>query len=39
MTIAKAKNGLNWADVMQNNYGHPRINLVSGKGIIVADSY
>jgi len=38
MTVAKAKNGLNWADVMQNNYGHPRINLVSGKGLIVADS-
>jgi len=38
MTITKAKNGLNWSDVMQNNYGHPRINLVSGKGLIVADS-
>jgi len=38
MTIAKAKNGLNWSDVMQNNYGHPQITLVSGKGLIVTSS-
>ena len=38
MTMAKAKNGLNWSDVMQNNYGHPQITLVSGKGLIVTSS-
>ena len=38
MTIAKAKNALNWSDVMQNNYGHPQITLVSGKGLIVTDT-
>jgi len=38
MTIANAKNGLNWSDVMQNNYGHPQITLVSGKGLIVTSS-
>jgi acetylornithine aminotransferase len=38
MTIAKAKNGLNWSDVMQNNYGHPQITLVSGEGVIVTSS-
>jgi len=38
MTITKAKNGLNWSDVMQNNYGHPQITLVSGKGLIVTSS-
>jgi acetylornithine aminotransferase len=38
MTIAKAKNALNWSDVMQNNYGHPQITLVSGKGLIVTSS-
>jgi acetylornithine/N-succinyldiaminopimelate aminotransferase len=38
MTMAKAKNGPNWSDVMQNNYGHPQITLVSGKGLIVTSS-
>jgi len=38
MTIAKAKNGPNWSDVMQNNYGHPQLTLVSGKGLIVTSS-
>lgn len=38
MTITKAKNGPNWSDVMQNNYGHPQITLVSGKGLIVTSS-
>ena len=38
MSTSKVEKDLKWADVMQNNYGHPRINLVSGKGLIVADS-
>jgi acetylornithine aminotransferase len=27
-----------WSDVMQNNYGEPKINLVSGKGLVVTSS-
>ena len=27
----------NWSDVMQNNYGEPKINLTTGKGLIVTD--
>jgi len=38
VSTSKVEKDLKWADVMQNNYGHPRINLVSGKGLIVADS-
>jgi acetylornithine aminotransferase len=26
-----------WSDVMQNNYGEPKINLTTGKGLIVTD--
>ena len=29
--------GINWSDVMQNNYGEPSITLTSGKGIFVTD--
>ena len=28
----------NWSDVMQNNYGEPKINLVTGKGLVVTDA-
>ena len=27
-----------WSDVMQNNYGEPKINLVTGKGLVVTDA-
>ena len=26
-----------WSDVMQNNYGEPKITLKAGKGLIVTD--
>jgi acetylornithine aminotransferase len=28
----------NWSDVMQNNYGEPKINLATGKGLVVTDA-
>jgi acetylornithine aminotransferase len=28
----------NWSDVMQNNYGEPKISLTSGKGLVVTDA-
>jgi acetylornithine aminotransferase len=31
------KRAINWSDVMQNNYGEPKITLHSGKGLIVTD--
>jgi acetylornithine aminotransferase len=31
------KRAINWSDVMQNNYGEPKISLHSGKGLIVTD--
>jgi len=36
--IATKQTILNWADVMQNNYGTPAISLVSGKGVVVTDA-
>jgi acetylornithine aminotransferase len=36
MSSIKKKN-VNWSDVMQNNYGEPKITLHSGKGLIVTD--
>lgn len=38
MSTSKGKNSLNWLDVMQNNYGEPKITLASGKGAIVTDT-
>ena len=38
MSTSKGKNSLNWLDVMQNNYGEPKITLASGKGVIVTDT-
>jgi acetylornithine aminotransferase len=35
--MAKKNLGINWSDVMQNNYGEPSITLTSGKGIFVVD--
>ncbi len=32
------KSATNWSDVMQNNYGEPKITLKSGKGLIVTDT-
>ena len=31
----KQKQLINWTDVMQNNYGEPKISLSSGKGLVV----
>ena len=36
MSLSK-KRAINWSDVMQNNYGEPKITLHSGKGLIVTD--
>ena len=36
MNLSK-KRAINWSDVMQNNYGEPKITLHSGKGLIVTD--
>lgn len=36
MNLSK-KRAINWSDVMQNNYGEPKISLHSGKGLIVTD--
>lgn len=36
MSLSK-KRAINWTDVMQNNYGEPKITLHSGKGLIVTD--
>jgi acetylornithine aminotransferase len=38
MTTSKRKAPAAWSDLMQNNYGEPKINLKSGKGIVVTDS-
>lgn len=38
MSTSKGKSSFNWLDVMQNNYGEPKITLASGKGIIVTDT-
>ena len=38
MSKSKMKNSFNWLDVMQNNYGEPKITLASGKGVIVTDT-
>lgn len=38
MSTSKGINSLNWLDVMQNNYGEPKITLASGKGLIVTDT-
>ena len=35
--MARKNLGINWSDVMQNNYGEPSITLTSGKGIFVTD--
>jgi len=35
--MARKNLGINWSDVMQNNYGEPSITLTSGKGIFVVD--
>ena len=32
-----AKSSVSWSDVMQGNYGEPKITLKSGKGVIVTD--
>ena len=36
MSLSK-KRAINWSDVMQNNYGEPKLTLHSGKGLIVTD--
>jgi len=37
--MTSSKNKLSkWSDVMQNNYGEPKINLTTGKGLVVTDS-
>jgi acetylornithine aminotransferase len=33
-----AKSSVSWSDVMQGNYGEPKITLKSGKGVIVTDT-
>ena len=37
--MARRNLGINWSDVMQNNYGEPSITLTSGKGIFVTDEH
>lgn len=37
MTTSKRKAPAAWSDLMQNNYGEPKISLKSGKGIVVTD--
>ena len=34
----KAKSSVAWSDVMQGNYGEPKITLKSGKGLVVTDT-
>jgi acetylornithine aminotransferase len=34
----KKNQSTSWSDVMQNNYGEPKINLVTGKGLVVTDA-
>ena len=34
----KKNQPINWSDVMQSNYGEPKISLHSGKGLIVTDA-
>jgi acetylornithine/N-succinyldiaminopimelate aminotransferase len=34
----KIKNSLTWSDVMQGNYGEPKLTLKSGKGLVVTDT-
>ena len=38
MSISKKSTGIKWPDVMQGNYGEPKITLASGKGVIVTDT-